>query len=253
MSQLMDSPPLPEHRPDQTMVESRVSSGEGYGDFSYTPTPMSAVVSAILATLSLTVFVVPLPGAFLGILATLLGAFSLYRIVRARGELGGKKFALFAIIVAPLCAAGGLWITSQRYQNELPEGHRRVNFSRDIAQKKIGTIEDKNGRRLAIHPDVGALIGQEIFVKGFMYPTKRTHHLTEFLLCKDNAQCCFGGEPPLTDMIGVKLGKDLTANYDVALTAVAGKLYLNPKYRGEANEPLYMLDATKVETAQTGF
>ena len=50
-----------------------------------------------------------------------------------------------------------------------------------------------------------ALDGQRIFIKGYMYPTKELEGLNSFLLVKDTGQCCFGGNPAITDMIMVTM------------------------------------------------
>ena len=49
------------------------------------------------------------------------------------------------------------------------------------------------------------LDGKKVFIKGYMYPSSQMTGIREFVLCRDNGTCCFGGQPRLTDMIRVKL------------------------------------------------
>ena len=46
-----------------------------------------------------------------------------------------------------------------------------------------------------------------------MYPTKELQGLKTFLLVKDNAQCCFGGNPAMRDMILVNMVGNKTVNF----------------------------------------
>ena len=111
------------------------------------------------------------------------------------------------------------------------------------------------GKRLKLHPDVLPLDGQKIFLKGYMYPSKQTEDIKAFVLCKDNGQCCFGGNPALTDMILVEMQNGITVNLRgrTKLTAVAGILRLMDPAQGGELSPVYVLEGTHFEGARTKF
>ena len=107
--------------------------------------------------------------------------------------------AVAGLLLSFVCftTSGGLW--AYGYQTEVPEGFRRLNFMNDISRK--GFRRCSKGKADIFNPDVKALDGQKVFIKGYMYPTKQMQGLKTFLLVKDNAQCCFGGNPAMQDMI----------------------------------------------------
>ncbi|MEZ6068342.1 MAG: hypothetical protein R3B90_22100 [Planctomycetaceae bacterium] len=148
---------------------------------------------------------------------------------------------------------GGTLLTVHRYRTEVPAGFQRISFTRDISRKGIGFAERDGVPSAVIPQDVMALVGKKIYVKGFMYPGSRENYITQFVLCKDNGQCCFGGEPALQDMIGIQLQDDNTTDFTPTLVGVAGTLELNENYQGGKVEPLYLLKAEQVAEALTSL
>ncbi len=90
---------------------------------------------------------------------------------------------------------------SYEYKHEVPEGYQRVNFQKDVAEKQFVFF----GGRRKLDPTVAALVGKKVYLKGFMYATQATEGLRQFILLKDNGECCFGGKPKSHDYIIVTL------------------------------------------------
>lgn len=248
----------------QAMAEAPASAApEGTGrfqhsldpaetDFSYRPIPMSAMVGAVLAVASITSlllwFAIPV-----AVVAALICLIASIKIVRSEGELAGKWLALGGLALSVTMGVAGVLLTMQRYKAEIPDGYERISFAHEISAKGMG-IQEVDGRaQLLIPESVQALAGKRLYLKGFMYPTGRRYELSNFLLCKDNAQCCFGGEPALQDMIGVVMNGNKTTSHDDALTGVAGTLRLNRDYHGGKLEPIYILEADSVAPALTSL
>jgi len=263
MSQLMDAPPQQDS--DQAVPSEKVqpetqsaapalhARDENYQAFSYRPTPMSATVALVLGVLSLVVFVSPLAAIPLGTVAALIGLFASIAILRSHGELAGRGFALTGLLLGLGCAASGAVLTQKAYEEELVPGYKRISFTRDIANKKYGFEYQGTTAQLMIHPDVLKLQDKKLLVKGYILQTNRQYALNEFILCRDNSQCCFGGDPPTTDMIQVRMD-EITADYIPGLVSVHGKLGFNPNYSGGPNEPLYVMEVElPVKAAATGF
>jgi hypothetical protein len=73
-----------------------------------------------------------------------------------------------------------------------------------------------------LSPKVAALFGKRIRIRGYMYPTLRKRGLTEFVLVRDNLECCFGPGAALFDCIVVRMAPGKTAEYSIRPIAVEG-------------------------------
>ena len=144
---------------------------------------------------------------------------------------------------------GGIALHIYWYQTEVPDGYQRISFRADISKK--GFINEEGERR--VHDDIAALDGKPLFVKGFMYPEQRLDGISSFILCRDNGQCCFGGQPKLTDMIKVKMADGQTARYSDHMVSVAGVFRLRDLQRTGNLEPAFELDATHFGPAKTSY
>lgn len=219
-------------------------------EFSYRPVPVLAPLSLCLGLLSalgfLGILVVPI--GFLGIVVSLI---CIFRLRSFRGEYGGMGLAVAGFVMSFIffTTSAGLW--AYGYRTEVPDGFRRINFNNDISSK--GFVHAK-GKSDYFHPDVKSLDGQKVFVKGYMYPSKQMRGLTSFLLVKDNAQCCFGGNPAKQDMILVSLSPGKTVDFHQGvLTSVAGVFHCQSATGPAGLMPVYTLDGTSVESSRTIF
>jgi hypothetical protein len=242
----------PEAVRTETSVGFRHSLDPAETEFDYRPIPMSAMVGGVLAVVSVASLLawLAIPVA---VVAAVICLISAIRIMRSQGEFAGKWLAVGGLAFSITMGVAGVLLTMHRYKNELPPGFERKSFARDISAQGVGVQEVGGRARLMIPESVQALEGKRLYLKGFMYPTERQYQLTSFILCKDNAQCCFGGEPALQDMIGVVMQGSNTATHDPSLTGVAGTLKLNRDYHGGKLEPIYILEAEQVAPAQTSL
>lgn len=216
--------------------------------FDYRPVPVLAVVAVVLGVLSVMAFF-GITGMFVAVFGILISGMSLLKIVRARGELGGRRLATIGLACSVLFLGGGMAYQRHLYMNEVPAGYARKSFTRDISRTAFYTI---NGQ-MEVHPDVKKLVGQKIFLKGFMYPTGQMEGLDSFLFCRDSGTCCFGGEPPVQDMIGVVMEAGKTVEFYPGRVSVAGEFALNPEYRGGKLDPVFLLKGEIVNKSQTAF
>ena len=218
------------------------------GDFNYQPVPPLAPAAMVLGICSAIGLISEFALIF-GIIGTILGAVCIVRIRRARGELGGKWLALSGFALSFLFLASGSTLHAYNFATEVPEGHRRVNFYSDISQKGL-VVEDGTTQ---LHPDIRALDGQKIFLKGYMYPTRQTEGLTAFLLVKDSEKCCFGGQPEISDMIGVRMDEGLSVNFRAGLVSVGGVFRVRDSRSADPLDPLFELEGTYFSRARTSF
>ncbi|RIK73794.1 MAG: hypothetical protein DCC67_17495 [Planctomycetota bacterium] len=80
--------------------------------------------------------------------------------------------------------------------------------------------------RSMLTPKVQSLFGKQIRIRGYMYPTLRKKGLTQFVLVRDNLECCFGPGAALFDCILVTMAPGKTAEYSIRPIAVEGAFRL---------------------------
>lgn len=220
-------------------------------EFDYKPIPVLSPVTFVLGLTSLVVFVTAF-GIIIGSLGVILGLICFLSSVRNRSEIGGFRMTIVGLLLSVATSTYGSAKLAYDYSTEVPEGYQRVSFSNDIAEKGFipkyiagQTIND-------YHPDVKALNGENIFLKGYMYPTRQTEEITEFILAKDNGDCCFGGEPKTTDMILIKLDKPLAVDFTDKQVSVAGEFLTNPNH-SEGLTQVYEMKASHFTISKTAF
>jgi hypothetical protein len=219
-------------------------------EFGYRPVPLLAPLSFFLGLLSALGFLglLVMPIGFVGIVVA---GVCILRLRRFRGEYGGMWLAVsgFVMSLVFFTSSAGIW--AYGYRTEVPEGFRRLNFTEDISSKGFVVAKGKSD---IFNPEVKALDGENVFIKGYMYPTNETRGLKTFLLVKDNAQCCFGGNPKINDMILVTMKSGRGVDYHQGLLMSVGGVFHCQKSTGPAGlTPVYAIDGTLAEGARTIF
>ena len=194
-----------------------------------------AVISLIVALLSvLTLFdwfwlVLPVCGILLGLCA--------WRKVKSRpAELTGLALAKAAVAISVLFLfAGPSWLTYE-FLHEVPEGSEPIAYT--MLQPDLTVPGEK------IPPAALALDGKRVFIKGFVFPGKQKEGIKTFVLVRDQGDCCFGGNPKLTDRIQVTLNDPLRLKFHTRLHGVAGIFHVKPAQAVEGiGGVYYQLDA----------
>lgn len=230
-----------------SVSESSVTNAVGWGsasdgeDLDYVPVSPWAPISLCMGLLGLTGFI-----GYFGLYVAFFGIFvgiGAIKQIRSSGGFVKGTWMAAAGLVLSICSFGlGSAKMSYDYKHEVPEGYRRVNFQKDVAEKQFIFI----GGHRKLDPEVAAVIGTKVYLKGFMWATQDTDGLRQFILLKDNGECCFGGKPKAHDYIIVtlpflnspsdrpSLSKRAGGMSTVLLTDEAKKqLALNEDYRGE--------------------
>ena len=248
MSQQTLNPPT--SKLSGTMSETTNStwaSDTDYDEFGYTPVSPWGPVALVLGIASLTAFT-GIFGIGLAAIGVVVGIAAVVRIHSSAEVVKGKGFALGGALLSVACLGLGSYQQVHLFQNECPPGYQRVNFPNEISKREFVYY---NGVR-RIHPEVGPLIGTQVYLKGYMWQTRMTDGLKEFVFLKDNGECCFGGEPKPYDMMVVKMADGLTTKaLPNTLVAVAG--VLNANVNAGEGEPVYTVEARLVERAPTMF
>jgi hypothetical protein len=192
----------------------------------------AAVTSLLFGLLSVVSFLSPflflIP--FLGILV---GLYALAQIRQRPHELAGRGLALAGIILSLILLTAGIIVAVYVYMTEVPEGYRRLYYSQ---------LQPEEGRVGQLVPPLAKeLDGQRVFIKGYVFPGQQQRGIKEFLLVRDKGDCCFGGNPRLTDRIQVTLADPQRLTFSPRLHKVAGtfRLDMRPSKAIDAGGQVY--------------
>ena len=189
---------------------------------SYRAVAGTAIAAAVTAALSPLAFfdwslaVVPAVGIVLGAMA--------YRTIAQRPDVFiGRPLAIGAIVLSAVSLVAGLITLSRAYAAELPDGYERLNYG--LLQPLPGDPSD------AVPDTARTMDGRNVLLKGYLYPGKQQTGFTQFLLVRDQGDCCFGGNPKITDRVLVQL-KDPShpkgIDFSSRLTKIAGRFVIRP-------------------------
>lgn len=149
-----------------------------------------------------------------------LAAAALGDIARRPGAVTGRGLALAALAASAASLVGGLAYLTTVYAAELPEGFARLNYA---------MLQPLPGDPATAVPDSAReMNGRDVLLKGFMYPGSRQRGITEFLLCRDQGDCCFGGTPKITDRVLVRLSDPAGIDFTQRLVKIAGRFRIEP-------------------------
>ena len=170
----------------------------------------------VLADASATILIVPLLG-------TLVGFIALRRLKRHGDELMGHRLAKIGMICSVTTLLLGSGISQYRYATEVPEGYQRVSFLE--LQPVMGRPD------IPVSPTALELHGKKIFVKGYVLSDDRSFELKQFVIVPDMMQCCFGGNPKLTDMIQITITTDERVRFSLTRRKFGGILRVDPQFK----------------------
>jgi hypothetical protein len=180
----------------------------------------------------------PLVGAVLALVA-------LSSIRRYPKEYAGRPLATFALVSHLGMLAVSIPTHAYIQATEVPDGYQAVSFS------ELQPDPEKGEYGLPQH--ALDLVGKEVFVKGYIHPgVASSGKVDNFILVRDFGICCFGGQPPPTHMMEVKIvGKAPRLSYSTTrMVRLAGKFFVVPPQSRETldvQNVVYYLEADYVK------
>ncbi|MBN1588110.1 MAG: DUF4190 domain-containing protein [Pirellulales bacterium] len=185
-----------------------------------------AVASLILGTLSfLPMFgwpMLPIP-----IAGAIVGAMGLRQIANFPGQSTGRGIAIAGLTLSVVLGLLGVGFYAFFVVYDCPIGYSRVNFAELQPDKETGEV---------IPQKIIDLDGKFIYIKGYMYPGRRSMGIQEFVLVPTRAHCKFCQRAlASTEMIKVTMVSGQLADFDVHMVGVGGKLKIDHQ---EALRPL---------------
>jgi hypothetical protein len=97
-------------------------------------------------------------------------------------------------------------------------------------------------------PRVTELERQRVRIRGYILPSFQQSGLTQFVLVRDNQECCFGPGAALHDCVVVRMQPGRTAEFSIRPVAVEGRFRVE-ELRGPDGRHLaiYALDGERVQ------
>jgi len=103
-----------------------------------------------------------------------------------------------------------------------------------------------------IPAEIKALNGKPALVTGYMMPVRMENGLvTEFLLVRDPAMCCYGTVPDMNEWIVVKMKPGVRPLMDVPVSFY-GKLQVGAMFENGYPTGIYMLEGERMGAVQQG-
>jgi hypothetical protein len=107
--------------------------------------------------------------------------------------------------------------------------------------------EDRFHRSM-LTPAIEAMAGERIRIRGFILPTAQQRGIKQFVLVRDNQQCCFGPGAALFDCILVEMKEGKVIEYTLRPVAVSGTFDIR-EFKGPDDRYLaiYHLESDGIE------
>lgn len=182
-------------------------------------------------------------------LAALVLSLLALRSIRANSEVyTGARLAKIGVLIAAASLIGGTAYGGLVFATEVPDGYKRISFQ----AMKPSDDDELAGRPVPVEIVEHIKDGDKVFIKGYMRPdsAKFQKGNKEFLLVRDNNQCCFGDQSKVMyfDQIMVDLTGDNTADQNLGLYRIGGRLSVRPGNMGQGEPALvYSLEADYIK------
>jgi hypothetical protein len=183
---------------------------------------------------------------FISLLNAIAAIFCLWSLAKIRREpevYTGAPIAIVGLIGSLLFLVSGVSYGSYVYATEVPDGYERISFN----SMKPDELEERGG--VAVPPEIAAMDGKKVFIKGYIRPDSVTQRIgiKEFLLVRDNNQCCFGtlSNVKYYDQMAVDMTGSRTVDFrDGGVYRMGGILKIEPQNVGRGPlAPVFSLKA----------
>ena len=134
-----------------------------------------------------------------------------------------------------------LFVTVREAAAEQP---RNISFDNVKFEMKKGDPFD----RKMLTPEIEKLVGKKIRIRGWILPGGQATGLTDFVLVRDNQECCFGPMAALFDCMMVKMVEGESTDFTTRPIAIDGVFDIREeKFPDGTWMAIYHLTAEKVK------
>ena len=190
-------------------------------EFQYRTISKAAVASLAFAVLGLGAFVFQ-AFVLLPVLAIGFGFVALMEIRKYPEEITGGLAAKIGLGLGLLIAIGSIALHTYVHFTEVPEGYTRMAFS---------DLRPNLRTPLPFSEKSKELDGKKVFLKGYVRPSDQMTNLKSFILVGDFGDCCFGGNPKITEVVAVDITTDDLIDHSYFLRKIGGTFHLDSRSR----------------------
>ena len=164
----------------------------------------------------------------------------------------------WAVVLLMLCFAGACGPAESRVAPAPPEAPVVAAKAPAVGEGKVReisfddlTLPLEKGAPYTpaiLPPAVDALQGQSVRIRGYILPSFQQRGITQFVLVRDNMECCFGPGALLHDCVVVRMRPGKSADFSIRPVAVAGSFRIE-ELKGPDGKHLaiYGIDGDAVE------
>jgi hypothetical protein len=130
-----------------------------------------------------------------------------------------------------------------------PSAPKFAQPTKDVTFDDIKFEIEKDGKfeRSMLTPKIEALAGQPIRIRGYILPTFQQSGIRNFVLVRDNMECCFGPGAALYDCIVVEMAPGTSVEFTTRPVTVEGTFGLREMLDFDGVvRAIYHLDAVSV-------
>jgi hypothetical protein len=102
-------------------------------------------------------------------------------------------------------------------------------------------------KRSMLTEEIEALVGQRMRIRGYILPPPQKQGVKEFVLLRDNQECCFGPGAALYDCIFVRLKPGVTTKFTTYPVTIDGKFDVREIVMGGKHLAIYHIDGDSVK------
>jgi hypothetical protein len=157
----------------------------------------------------------------------------------------------FASLASFVAYGVGLEVRDAPAAVKVPPGVTLVGFG-DLAEARLPEVGDKvrQGDYLkALPKSILQLDHQRVLIQGFMIPTvTENHQVKDFLLVRNQASCCFGFPPKVSEVLDVRMTSEPAQPLMDRVVNVIGQLHIQEHWAGPFLGSLYQMEADSVTT-----
>ena len=123
---------------------------------------------------------------------------------------------------APKQAAGPRAKLKPGAKTKVLERAGNLSYDKTFDDLRFEMTVGERFKRSMLTDGIEAMNGQKIRIRGYILPTPQQHGIRQFVLVRDNQECCFGPGAALYDCILVEMKPGNTANFTIRPIAVEG-------------------------------
>ena len=203
------------------MSETTLPLPTAGNEFQYRTISKAAVASLAFAILGLGAFVFQ-AFVLLPVLAIGFGFVALMEIRKYPEEITGKLAAQIGLGCGLLIAVASISAHIYEYNTEVPPDYTRISFN---------DLKPNVRAPLPFSKKAQELDGKKVFLKGYVRPNDKMTNMKDFILVGDFGDCCFGGNPKITEVVAVNITSDDLVDHSYFMRKIGGTFRLDSSSR----------------------